>query len=104
MTRYASQEDLHYFPDLARYEKVVLWRGWIDAPPINGEPYICDIRTMDTTSTIVAAIRNAIPGMVAITLAIRVGPMMATASYVNAVQAAARARGAEVLWWDGPDE
>lgn len=102
MTRYASQEDLYYFPDLVRFPMVRLWRCWDDEPPLNGEPYICDIRTMDIQNTIVSAIRNAMPGMVAITLAHRVGAMIAPSSYINAAQAAAKTRGAEVLWWDGP--
>lgn len=104
MTRYASQEDLYYFPDLVRYPMVRLWRCWADEPPLNGEAYIADIRTMDIVNTIVGAIRNAMPGLVAITLAHRVGPMIAPASYINIVQAEARKRNAEVLWWDGPDD
>lgn len=103
MTRYMSQEDLYYFPGLAKYPMVRLWRLWNDEAPINGEPYIADIRTMDITSTIVSAIRNAMPGIVAITLAHRAGSMIAPASYINAVQEAAHKRGIEILWWDGPD-
>ena len=104
MTRYASQEDWHYFPGLVRYPKVVLWRGGWDEAPMEGEPYVADIRSMDITNTIVGCIRNAPPGMVAITLALRVGPMFASSAYVNTIQEVARTRGVEVLWWDGPDE
>lgn len=73
--------------------------GFFDPPPTDGSPWIGDCRSFDIPQTIVGCIRNAAPGMVAITLSRLGGPVM-----VAAAEKAAAERGACVLWWTGPDD
>ena len=69
-----------------------------DAIPRDGSLWLLDIRTFDIPNTIEACIRNAALGLVAITLSRRGGRQM-----IDAAERAACARGARILWWDGPD-
>lgn len=69
-----------------------------DSIPKSG-PWIADCRTYDIPETIAAGIRNAGPGIVAITLSRRGGMKM-----YEAAEAAARARGIRILWWTGPGD
>ena len=103
MTRRASKEDMRYFPGLADFPGVVLWRGWWDKPPKRGQQYIADVRSADVTETVCACIRDASPGMVAITLAKKIVDLSMPSDYIAAVETEAAKRGARVLWWDGPD-
>lgn len=67
--------------------------------PTDGSPWLMDWRSFDIPNTIVEGITNAAPGLVAITLSRRGGPKM-----IDAAEKAANARGAVILWWDGPDD
>jgi hypothetical protein len=80
----------------ARFPNIPRWRLF-DGEPDLGTPYIADCRTFDVPETIQACIRNAMPGMVAITLSTRGGPAM-----IAAAEKAAAERGAVVVWWEGP--
>lgn len=62
--------------------------------PTDGSPYVADCRSYDINETICAMIRNAAPGLVAVTLSPKGGPR-----YVKMVERAARKRGIRVLWW-----
>jgi orotidine-5'-phosphate decarboxylase len=73
-------------------------RVLLDGIPTDGQPWLADWRSYDIPETISAGIRNAAPGLVAVTLSRRGGREM-----VEAAERAAEARGARVLWWDGPD-
>jgi len=61
--------------------------------------WVMDARTYDIPETIGAGIRNAAPGVVAITLSRRGGLKM-----YEVAQAAARERGLRIIWWTGPGE
>ena len=87
-------EAVALFPGLAAFPGVPRWRGWLNKP--TGE-YIADCRTFDIPETMAACIRNAMPGLVAITLSRQGGSAM-----IEAVEKAAMERGITVLWWDGP--
>ena len=75
---------------------VHVWRGF---EPFPGAPYIADVHSFDVPETMVACIRNAAPGLVAIT-ASRFGG----AKMIAAMEAAAADRGISILWFNGPDE
>ena len=81
---------------IVRETGAVVWRGFFE--PFPGAPYIADCRTFDIPETVAGCIEGAAPGMVAITLSRRGGAEM-----IRQAEIAARARGASVLWWDGPD-
>lgn len=66
--------------------------------PQDGRPWICDWRSYDITETVCAAIRNAAPGLVAISLS-----MMGGRDMINGAETAARDRGIRILWWFGPN-
>ena len=70
------------------------WEPPRNACPTDGGPYVIDCRSWDITNTVVAMIRNAPPGLAAVTLSPRGG-----IRYVEQVERAARRRGARVLWW-----
>ena len=65
----------------------------------DGQDWIADWRSYDIPETVVAGIRNAPSGLVAITLSRHGGRRM-----VRLANAAARARGARVIWWIGPSK
>jgi orotidine-5'-phosphate decarboxylase len=65
--------------------------------PADGLPWICDCRTYDIPATIAHCIRNAAPGLVAITLSMMGGKQM-----IEVAEQAAAERGIRVLWWFGP--
>lgn len=62
------------------------------AAPADGAPWVADMRLADIPSVVAGCIRNAAPGLVAISLR-RSTPAMAEAS-----QAAADARGVRIMW------
>lgn len=70
-------------------------KPWDNIP--TGRPWVADIRTFDIPETIAACIRNAAPGMIAITLSRLGGRAM-----VAAAEQAAKDRGIRILWWIGP--
>jgi hypothetical protein len=76
---------------------VAVVRTW-DDPPTDGSPWVADLRTFDIPVTIARCIAGAPAGLIAVTLSSRGGPQM-----IIAADCAARARGAVVLWWEGPD-
>lgn len=76
-----------------KLKRVRIWQS----PPEDGTPWLADIRTFDIPETISACIRNAAPGLVAITLSRRGGRQM-----IDAAEAAAAERGIRVIWWRGP--
>lgn len=58
-----------------------------------GAPYIVDCRSIDISSTIAALVRNAPPGLVAISLRPEAG-----GDTIRAAEREARRRGARILW------
>lgn len=64
-------------------------------PPDDGSPWVADVRTFDIPETIVGMIRNAAPGLVAVTLGTGGGIKMMVAA-----ERAARRRGVRILWLD----
>lgn len=62
------------------------------APPSG--PWVADCRSFDIPNTIAGMIRNAAPGLVAVTLSPRGGKEM-----VKRAEHAARKRGIRILWW-----
>lgn len=68
-----------------------------DGAPTDGSPWLCDWRSYDIPETVAWAIRNAAPGLVAITLSLIGGKQM-----IEAAEQAAAERGVRVLWWFGP--
>lgn len=65
----------------------------LESPPDDGSPWVADVRTFDIPETISALIRNAAPGLVAVTLGTGGGiPMMIAA------ERAARKRDIRILW------
>ena len=66
-------------------------------PPVDGTPWVADVRTYDVPETIAACIRNTSSGCVAISLSRLGGHAMVTAA-----EAAAKERGIRILWWTGP--
>ena len=65
--------------------------------PKDGQPWIADWRSYDVPETVAAGIRNAAPGLVAVTLSMLGGRKM-----IEAAELAARERGIRILWWFGP--
>lgn len=59
---------------------------------LNGEPYILDCRNIDIAWTIMMMVRNAPPGMVAVSLRPEGGNM------IRAAEREARHRGARIIW------
>jgi len=59
----------------------------------DGQPYVWDCRIIDIASTLAAAIRNAPPGLVAVSVRPEIGHHA-----IALVERAARRRGARVIW------
>lgn len=99
MMQTADEEDLRHFPDLANFPGIPLWKIFHmeGEHPRNGESYIADWRSYDIENTMLAGIKNARPGMLAITLCDRIKPVCG-----ESLEKAAAERGAVVLWWSGP--
>jgi orotidine-5'-phosphate decarboxylase len=70
------------------------WPAPRNEAPDDGSPYVIDCRAYDITNTVSAMIRNAPPGLAAVTVSPRGG-----IGYVAKVERTARQRGARVLWW-----
>lgn len=62
--------------------------------PTDGSPYVIDCRTFDISETVCAMIRNAAPGLVAVTLSPRGGP-----AWIKLIERCARKRNVRILWW-----
>lgn len=58
-----------------------------------GEPYIADCRNIDIASSVAALVRNAHPGLVAISLRPEAG-----GETIAAAEREARRRGARIIW------
>lgn len=74
-------------------------KPFFGTPPHDGSPWVCDWRSYDVPATVSRGIRIAPAGMLAISLSRWGGRQM-----VEAAEKAAAARGAQVLWWWGPDD
>lgn len=71
---------------------------WIEkGVPADGSRYLLDWRSYDIPETVARGIRNAAPGLVAVTLSMFGGQKM-----IAAAEKAAKERGVRVLWWFGP--
>lgn len=75
-----------------RYKQILSPDPWHD-----GTPYILDTRSIDITDMIVAMIRNAPEGLIALSLRYR--DML----HLWACERAARQRGARIIWIRMPD-
>jgi orotidine-5'-phosphate decarboxylase len=65
----------------------------LETPPDDGSPWVADVRTFDIPETVAAMIRNAAPGLVAVTLGTGGGIQMMVVA-----ERAARRRNVRVLW------
>lgn len=65
----------------------------LQSPPDDGSPWVADVRTFDIPETIAGMIRNAAPGLVAVTLGTGGGIEMMVAA-----DRAARRRNVRVIW------